>query len=39
MGKKGEPDDIAYALLNLASDESKYVTAASIVVDWGWTAY
>jgi NAD(P)-dependent dehydrogenase (short-subunit alcohol dehydrogenase family) len=38
MGKRGEPD-IAYALLNLASDESKYVTGASIVVDGGWTAY
>lgn len=32
----GEPEDIANAALFLASDESKYVTAESIVVDGGW---
>jgi NAD(P)-dependent dehydrogenase (short-subunit alcohol dehydrogenase family) len=39
MGYRGEPDDIAYALVYMASDESKYMTGAHITVDGGWTAY
>ena len=34
-----EPDDIADAVLWLASDESKFVTAAAIPVDGGTTQY
>ena len=39
MGKRGEPIDIAYGVLYLASDESRYVTGASLVIDGGWTTY
>ena len=38
IGYLGEPIDIAYAVLYLASDESKFVTGAELVVDGGWTA-
>ena len=37
MGKLGEPNDIAYAMLYLASDEGKYVTGQTLVVDGGST--
>jgi NAD(P)-dependent dehydrogenase (short-subunit alcohol dehydrogenase family) len=36
--RAGQPLDIAHAALWLASDESNFVTGASIVVDGGWTA-
>ena len=32
----GEPLDIAYGYLYLASDESKYVTGEELVIDGGW---
>ncbi|MGO1543260.1 MAG: SDR family NAD(P)-dependent oxidoreductase [Gulosibacter sp.] len=38
IGELGEPEDVAYAMLFLASDESKFVTGAEIVVDGGYTA-
>ena len=37
-GKLGEAQDIANAVLYLASDESKYVSGTEIVVDAGMTA-
>ncbi|WP_374764112.1 SDR family oxidoreductase [Yunchengibacter salinarum] len=35
MAEFGEPDDIAHAVLYLASDEAKHVTGAQLVVDGG----
>jgi NAD(P)-dependent dehydrogenase (short-subunit alcohol dehydrogenase family) len=36
LGTLGEPKDIAYMVLYLASDESKFVTGAEMVVDGGY---
>lgn len=38
LGHLGEPDDIAYGILYLASDESKFVTGSELVIDGGYTA-
>jgi NAD(P)-dependent dehydrogenase (short-subunit alcohol dehydrogenase family) len=37
LGHMGEPDDIGWACVWLASDEAKFVTGAQIVVDGGYT--
>ncbi len=39
LGHMGEPDDIAWGIVYLASDESKFVTGAELVIDGGYTAH
>lgn len=35
LGQMGTPEDVAYAILYLASDESKFMTASELVIDGG----
>jgi len=39
VGHMGEPDDIAWGAVYLASDESKFVTGSELVIDGGYTAH
>jgi NAD(P)-dependent dehydrogenase (short-subunit alcohol dehydrogenase family) len=39
LGRPGKPEDVAYAALFLSSDESKWITGSSLVVDGGFTAH
>lgn len=38
LGHMGEPDDIAWAVVYLASDESRFMTGSEMVIDGGYTA-
>ena len=38
LGHIGEPDDVAWGIVYLASDESKFVTGSELVIDGGYTA-
>ena len=38
LGVVGEPDDVAYCVLYLASDESKFITGSEIKIDGGISA-
>ncbi|MCH8351794.1 MAG: glucose 1-dehydrogenase [Chloroflexi bacterium] len=34
----GQPEDVAYGVLFLASDEASFMTGSELVIDGGWTA-
>ncbi|MFB3881402.1 MAG: SDR family NAD(P)-dependent oxidoreductase [Armatimonadota bacterium] len=38
LGRIGEPRDVAYGIVYLASDEASFVTGAQLVVDGGYSA-
>ena len=38
MKRFGKPEEIASAVVYLASDEASYTTGATLYIDGGWTA-
>jgi NAD(P)-dependent dehydrogenase (short-subunit alcohol dehydrogenase family) len=38
LGRDGKPEEVAYGVLYLASDEASFVTGAELVIDGGYTA-
>lgn len=38
LGRLGRPEDIAFGVVYLASDEASFVTGSELVIDGGWTA-
>ena len=38
VGRMGRPDEIASAVLYLASDEATFITGSALIIDGGWSA-
>ncbi len=38
LGRMGRPEEVAAAVLYLASDEASFVTGSALMLDGGWTA-
>jgi len=38
LGRTGRPEEVAYGVLYLASDEASFVTGSELVIDGGYTA-
>lgn len=38
LGHVGEPDDVAWGIVYLASNEAKFITGSELVIDGGYTA-
>jgi NAD(P)-dependent dehydrogenase (short-subunit alcohol dehydrogenase family) len=38
VSRVGEPDDIGWAVVYLASDEAKFITGSELIIDGGYTA-
>jgi len=38
IGNVGEPDDVGWGIVYLASDEAKFITGCELVIDGGYTA-
>jgi NAD(P)-dependent dehydrogenase (short-subunit alcohol dehydrogenase family) len=38
MGRLGNPEEVAEAVIWLCSDQSSFITGHSMMVDGGWTA-
>jgi NAD(P)-dependent dehydrogenase (short-subunit alcohol dehydrogenase family) len=38
LARVGQPKEVAYAAVFLASDEASYITGVTLPVDGGWTA-
>ena len=39
MGRLGKGEEVANAVVYLASDKASYITGHTLVMDGGWTAY
>ncbi|MDP6343175.1 MAG: SDR family oxidoreductase, partial [Alphaproteobacteria bacterium] len=38
IGRVGQPDEVAYGILYLASDESSFTTGTELIIDGGISA-